>query len=320
MNSDWTTHLLPLRDGRRLEVLDHGTGRPLVLMSGTPGAAVPDAEFAELARRHGLRLLQPHRPGYGRSSPSPRRRVIDVVADLDQVLDHLGIDDVLCAGVSGGGPHALAAAAGVRRCRAAAVLVSPAPRDADDLDFYRGMGASNREEWQMAEQGEGALRPWLADAAAGLLAARGSFLGQFSDAVSEPDRAILAAEDGAMRHARLAKALERGIEGWLEDDLALTTPWGFAPEAVCRPVTFWTGAEDRFVSPDHSVWLSRRTPGADLHVYAGEGHLSLRAHHMDAVLTDLLDRAGRAGWPGSDTKPALACSSRTSAPSRRDLP
>jgi pimeloyl-ACP methyl ester carboxylesterase len=289
--------LLTLPDGRDVEVLESGSGeRALVFLWGTPGGAVPDPHFDEVAERYGLRVLQPNRPGYGQSSPQPGRRIVDLVADVQSVLEQLGIDEVVCMGGSGGGPHSLAMAAHLPQCRAAAVLVSPAPRDAEGLDFYDGMAASNQEEWRLADLGEAAVRPWLEKVVADQETTGGdNFAEQFADCIAPQDRAVLDGPGAALRTARFTKAVEHGIEGWLGDDIAMTTPWGFALESVRRPVAFWAGRADQFVSYRHSLWMAQRVPTADLHVLADEGHLSLRMHHMDAVMRDLV---GKAGWTG----------------------
>lgn len=292
--SDWAYRLVRLPDGRELEVLDHGTGdRVLVWLSGTPGAAVPDPEVADLAARHSLRVVQPLRPGYGRSTARPGRRVVDLVEDVGAALTALGIEDVVCAGGSGGAPHALALAARLPQCRAAAALVSPAPRDADGLDFYDGMAASNQEEWRLADQGPQAVRAWLEKAVAGALEHedRDAMLDQFEDCFSPPDLAVMTPGRAPLRAEVFAKAVERGIEGWFDDDVALVTPWGFDLEEISVPVAIWTGRQDRFLSAQHSVWLAARVPGADLHVLGAEGHLSLKANHFDAVVLDLLAKA-----------------------------
>jgi pimeloyl-ACP methyl ester carboxylesterase len=114
----------------------------------------------------------------------------------------------------------------------------------------------------------------------------------FDDCFSEPDKKAYANENGDMMRARFAKAVEHGIEGWVEDDIALTTDWGFRPEDVTKPVTCWTGKRDQFVSYKHTVWLAERVPTADLHVFADEGHLSLRQHHLPEMLDALFERAG----------------------------
>lgn len=296
--TDWRYDLVPVSDDRVLEVLVRGgdTGSRAVLwFTGTPGGAIPDEDLAAQADRYGLRLIQPLRPGYGQSSPRPGRRVVDFAEDVDRVLQHYGVAEAVTMGASGGGPHSLAMAAVLPQCRAASVLVTVAPREAEGLDFYDGMSLSNQEEWRLADQGPDAVRPWLEKAAADMHPEEGTdgILDLFDDSVSAVDRQAMASPAGANLSARFAKAIEAGIEGWFEDDIALTTPWGFAPESVTRPVTFWTGKQDYFVSYKHTVWLAERVPDADLHVFAGHGHLSLRPAHLTAIVDDLV---GRAGW------------------------
>ena len=100
-------------DGRDLEVLASGPAdaTPVVFHSGTPSGAVPNLPMAQAATANGLRLVTYGRPGYGRSTPLPGRTVADAVADTIAVLDHLGADEFVTMGHSGGGPHALACAA-----------------------------------------------------------------------------------------------------------------------------------------------------------------------------------------------------------------
>ena len=293
----WTYELVPRPDGRVMEVLACGEplARALLSFTGTPGGAVPDDELADIAEARGVRLLQPLRPGYGNSSPRPGRRVVDFAEDVDAVLQHFGVTEAVCMGGSGGGPHSLAMAAALPQCRAAMVFVTVAPREAEGLDFYDGMALSNQEEWRLADEGEAAVRPWLEKAAENLRPSdddQPGFDEVYDDCFSEPDKKAFAAESGDLMKARFATAVERGIEGWLGDDMALTTPWGFEPEAVTRPVSFWTGKQDWFVSYKHTVWLAERVPDGDLHVFADEGHMSLRLHHLPEMMDDLFRRAG----------------------------
>jgi pimeloyl-ACP methyl ester carboxylesterase len=292
--TDWTYHVIPLSDGRDCETLVSGPqSRALVWFTGTPGAAVPDDKFAEQCAEVGLQLVMPLRPGYGKSSPRPGRRIIDFAGDVDQVLKHLGIAEVICMGGSGGGPNALAMAKALPQCRAAGVLVSPAPRDAQGLDFYDGMAESNQRLWRLADAGEASIRPELETLRPALLEASDTetFIDAFDDSVAAVDREAMLAPDGPPMAASTHKALEAGIEGWLQDDIAMTTPWGFDLADITKPVSFWTGRMDQFVSWKHTVWMAERVPNADLHVLADEGHISLKARHFPRILRDSLDRA-----------------------------
>jgi pimeloyl-ACP methyl ester carboxylesterase len=230
----------------------------------------------------------------GQSSPRPGRRIIDFAEDVEQVLHHLGIPEVVCMGGSGGGPNALAMARALPHCRAAGVLVSPAPRDAEGLDFYDGMATSNQRLWRLADQGEAAIRPALEEQRTLLLDAPSieTFIGNFDDCVTAVDLGAMLDPDGPPMAASNRKALENGIEGWLQDDLAMTTPWGFELQDITTPVTFWTGRQDQFVSWRHTVWMAERVPSAHLHVRGDEGHISLKARHFPEILRDVLALAG----------------------------
>ncbi len=59
------------------------------------------------ARGHGIHVLAPERPGYGRSDYWRAETVIDWCAALLEIPDRSGVDRFSVLGVSGGGPYAL---------------------------------------------------------------------------------------------------------------------------------------------------------------------------------------------------------------------
>src|SRR3954466_14721074 len=104
---------LPLSDRRDLEARGCGPGGgPVVLVRhGTPGGSVQFRGMADEVHARGHRLVTWSRAGYGASTPRPGRSGADEVDDVRSLLDHLGADDCVVAGWSGGGPHALACGA-----------------------------------------------------------------------------------------------------------------------------------------------------------------------------------------------------------------
>src|SRR6185312_13022384 len=97
--------------------------------------------------------------GYGASTRLKGRNVADCAADIASVCDALDVERFCVWGISGGGPHALAAAALLPdRVIAAAVLASGAPYDAEGLDFFEGMGELNVDEFGKIFEGEAAQR------------------------------------------------------------------------------------------------------------------------------------------------------------------
>ncbi len=284
-----------LADGRTLEYLVAGDpdGFPLVLHHGTPGSAVPFPKASQAAAERGLALVLPSRAGYGASTADPGRTVASVASDTAALLDAWGRDEFLSLGWSGGGPHSLACAALLPgRCRAAASGAGVAPYETDgELDFMAGMGPENVEEFSAALAGRDALEPLLkreADKLTGVTAE------EIADAlgglVSPVDKAYATGDFAARTLASFTRACAQGIQGWADDDLAFTRPWGFDLGAMSTPVSVWQGGEDRMVPFAHGQWLARAVKGARVHLYDDEGHLSLWSK-MGAIFDDLRDLA-----------------------------
>jgi pimeloyl-ACP methyl ester carboxylesterase len=124
-----------------------------------------------------------------------------------------------------------------------------------------------------------------------------------------PGRAQLASTDWdpeqftAADHAALAgawswlaaiagQALEGGIEGMVDDDLAYVEPWGFDPGLLSPPVLLLQGGEDRIVPASHGAWLAHKISGAELWLRPGDGHISVLSS-AEATLDWLLEQARR---------------------------
>lgn len=283
---------IQLPDGRDLDVEVTGPdGGPVLLFHhGTPGAVTQMRSMQRSAHARGLRLATFSRPGYGSSSRQAGRRVVDVVADVTAVLDHLRADRCLVAGWSGGGPHALATGA-LLPDRVAGVLsiASVVPDGQSDIDLLAGMGEQNIEEFSLARQGEDVLRPYLEREAAELAQAdaQGLVTG-LSTLLPDVDRAVLTDEVGEDMVASFHEALRTGVDGWLDDDLAFTAPWGFELSAIQVPVFVWQGSDDLMVPFAHGQWLARHLPGATVHLEEDEGHLSIGVGSVDRMLDELI--------------------------------
>ena len=280
-----------LPDGRTLEYLIEGPpgGLPLVLHHGTPSGAVRYGPLFESALRHGLRLVEPSRPGYGGSSPHPGRRVADVAADTAALLDSLGAPHFVTVGWSGGGPHALACAALLPgRCVGAATIAGVAPYDAKGLDWLAGMGDENIAEFQAAAAGVQPLDKFLTGMAGDLSRVTADdVVAAFGDLLSEVDKRALTGGLADYLAESTRYAVSAGIAGWREDDLAFLADWGFPLADIRVPVAIWQGDQDRMVPPAHGHWLAHHVPGAEVHLSPDEGHLSLIAG-FDQIVDNLL--------------------------------
>jgi len=279
-------------DGRQLEYLVTGdpAGHPVLFHYGTPNCATEFSALTKLATDLGIQLISYSRPGYATSTEQPGRSVADAVADVEAVLDAIGVDEFRTIGWSGGGPHALACAALLpRRCRAAAVLAGVAPYTADGLDFLAGMGEENIEEFGAALAGRDRLDGFLSALLPHFTEVTGESVAEgLAGLLPEIDRRALTGEFADEMAATFRRAMSRGIAGWRDDDLAFVADWGFSVTDISVPVAIWQGGEDRMVPFAHGQWLAARVPGAQPHLFADEGHLSLISQ-VDTILADLLE-------------------------------
>ena len=283
-----------LPDGRRLDLRISGPagGFPLVFHHGTPGAAAPIRALERAAHARGLRLVTTSRPGYGDSTPQPGRSVVDVAADTAAVLEAIGADRCLTAGWSGGGPHALACGARLGAAVAVLVISGVAPYGVDGLDWTAGMGEENVVEFSAALHGEDQLRPYLLAERDQLKdATAADIVGSLETLLPDVDRAVLTGEFGEDLAANFHEAIRTGVEGWFEDDMAFTRPWGFGLEEISVPTMIWQGSADLMVPFAHGQWLASQLPGASAHLEEGEGHLSVGLGALDVMLDELVTAA-----------------------------
>jgi pimeloyl-ACP methyl ester carboxylesterase len=287
-------------DGRTLEVLTGGDpgGLPWLYHSGSPTAAVPFATFDDAATTLGLRLVTYSRPGYGGSTPyswvDGAPRVVDDVADAVTILDHLGVEEFVTLGWSGGGPRALACGALLPdRCLAVATLAGVAPKDGEGLDWFDGMAPENRAEYSAAERGREAYGDYLTEEFLPILQAEPDQLVEAMGGLLTPVDAAACTDDlGGYLARSLHRAGAQGVVGARDDGLVATRPWGFDLAAVKVPVAVWQGREDAMVPFAHGRWLAEHVPTAEAHLHDGEGHLSL-VLRVEEILGDLKRLAGR---------------------------
>jgi pimeloyl-ACP methyl ester carboxylesterase len=282
---------ITLTDGRELEVEVSGPdgGAVLLFHHGTPGGSEQMRTMARAVHARGMRLVTYSRAGYGASTRHAGRTVADVVPDTAAVLDELGAETCLMAGWSGGGPHALACGALLAdRVRGVLCIAGVAPYTADGLDFLAGMGEDNVEEFGAAVEGEEVLRPWLdAQRPEMLELTGGEVAAALGNLVPPVDVAVLTGEVADDLASEFRQALSVGVDGWLDDDLAFTRPWGFELADVAVPTYLWQGSEDLMVPFAHGRWLAERIPGVTVHLEQGEGHLSIGIGALDRMLDEL---------------------------------
>ncbi len=268
---------LRLSSGRRLGFAEFGpaSGRALVWFHGTPGARRQIApEARELARRRGVRIVSVDRPGVGESTPHAYGALVDCARDIEELCDALDVERFGVAGLSGGGPYALACAHEMpARVVAAAVLGGVAPAAGPDaaeggasslIRAFAPLMYHARQPVGGMLRGLVRLLEPLADDAVDL----------FARQMPPGDQRVF--QDAAIRRMfqeDLILGSRLHMQAVCLDVALFARPWGFALADIEVPVDLWYGDSDSIVPLRHGEHLTERIPGAKLRVRPGEGHL-----------------------------------------------
>ena len=281
-----TQHVeIPTADGRVLDVMHSGVGGGPVVVAqgGTPSGLAEWPRLTELCRQAGLGMVAYARPGYAASTRREGRTVASAAEDTRTVLEHLGVDAFVALGVSGGGPHALADAAGVAdRCAGAVLVASLAPFGEHGLDFFDGMADTNQMLFRTGLEDAGALAT-LAEGFGGMMASvdAATFKTMAPGTMPPADAAVmqtpLGDELADYLTAGMRSAFSHGVHGVTDDVLAFTRAWGFDVSALTCSVTVWHGTADESVPVGHGRWIVAQVPGAEGHFLDGQGHVSVLA-------------------------------------------
>ncbi len=287
--SDAETISLDLPDSRVLEVTVSGPpdGVPLVWHHGTPGCGRQFAYRQRETHARGLRYVTYTRAGAAGSTRHPGRSVGDVAGDIEAILDHLGAERCVVGGNSGGGPHALATGALLPDRVAAVLCVCGIKPYVGQPDFLDGMGEANVVEFNLALEGEDALRPFVMEDRAGIIDADPEgIIETLSSLLPEVDRGILRSDIGI----DVIKGLQGGVvevDAWIDDDLAFTRDWGFEVADLAVPTYVWQGTADLMVPFHHAEWLAANVPGVVPHLLDGEGHFSVLVGRFGTMVDEL---------------------------------
>ena len=262
---------------------------PVLSFHGGLSSRLDAAPAHAAALALGVRIVSPDRPGMGRSTFQPDRRLLDWPDDVAALTDALDIDRFAVMGWSCGGPYAAVCAANMRdRVTAVGLLSSAVPLEL--VGTTKGLSSDDRILLFLVR-----WAPWLASA-----------LLRISIADATEKRALPGdppqlsgrrpgrpGRTGLRRSTRWPSSRNRCVRE-RRDACRTTASSATLGDSTCgevtAPVHIWEGAEDHTGPPDYRELLLRHLPDARLSVVPGEGHLSLLQHQARGILADLTAR------------------------------
>jgi len=182
------------------------------------------------------------------------------------------VDRFCVAGVSGGGPFALACAAWLReRISRLALVSSVGPRGS--MEGPTRMLAPARLAFALARHAPRTLTVPLALFAWLIVMRPLTFIAQAARDLGGEDYRLL--QDDAVREMLtrdLSEAFRQGAGGMLTDLTLLASAWDIPFSDVRASCALWHGERDRLVPASASVHLARELPGSQLTLLPGAGH------------------------------------------------
>jgi pimeloyl-ACP methyl ester carboxylesterase len=254
-------------------------------MHGTPGCRLDRPSREGGLQEAEVRAITYDRPGYGASGRRRGRCVADCVGDVQAIADSLSLGEFAVVGSSGGGPHALAVAAGLpERVTRVQCHVGLAPYSAESLDWTAGMDPENVNEINWALAGEDRLFVELGREAAAAQARVAIDPASVLEGYDLPEVDLAVLRDPEVQRVTrdaMAEMFAHGASGWVDDDLSFVSAWGFDIGAITVPVEVQFGASDVLVPASHGYWLVNHLPSATAVVETGKGHMTHPDHEIE---------------------------------------
>jgi pimeloyl-ACP methyl ester carboxylesterase len=264
--------LVTVGGGRQLSYTDigHPKGPCIFFFHGAPTSRLQLVNLDEQFSAHGLRVVSPDRPGYGKSSPQPNRSITDWPADVVAVADALAIRRFIVAGHSSGGPYAVACAA-LLPDRVSTGLVIAGVTDMGWPPAWEDYIEAEIKLMRMSEEKE--LVAWCVEhfgaGGSGFLTAPGIEL-------PEPDNALFADGNAAAAlTSNAAEAFRQGVAGYAQDIFIQGRPWPFDPGSIAASMDVVHGEPDTLVPMAHSRHTAELVPGSRFRTLAGHGHFTI---------------------------------------------
>ncbi len=261
-------------NGLAVNLLEEGSGPPLVLVHGLPGTGYDWQNTSAALAARGFRALAYDRVGYGRSDPRPDPSEASVEANTVELLGLLAaldLRDATLVGWSYGGVLSILAAAEDASRIGRIVLVGtggPDSADAEPLDpgaFMRFLYSDPVLAWRARVPAVGrGLISAISDAA-------------FSSK-PQPDWWIPTVVANLSRHETLL--------AYRGEMFSISGDGGFPADQVARPTLLLHGDDDRLAPIAIAEYLSGVIPDATLKVYPGGSHM-LPVLQAEAVAEDI---------------------------------
>jgi len=283
---------ISLVDGRKLEYTEFGDpeGRPLIYFHGILHSREAFHPYSTYAEDHGIRIIAPERPGFGRSSPQATVSHSSYSKDIEQLANHLKLEKFHIYGDGDAGPVALACAnlLSHRVCRAAVTGCMPEPQ----FEYMEDMLPFDRKLHNMAKITPKAVLYPFSKIVLSALKKNNNYFDLMASDFYKTDKDILFSDE----HRKIFKHTMENLkispfntDGFIRDYYGRLTPWDFHVEKTETEVHVWHGKHDCFSTIKSAIAISEALPNCKTHFIESHGHY-LFISHIDEILESLFNK------------------------------
>lgn len=264
----------------------------MLAFHGTPGSRTMIRVIDREARAWRVRVIAPDRPGFGLSTFQRDRRLLDWPDDVEALADHLRLERFVAAGVSGGGPYALACGYKLAgRVTRVGVVSSMGP--VVESGLKAPLLHTPMASLVLLQHTPRLVRAVSASVAFGVRRFPDKVFDSLLMVSSRRDREVLGRPQ--VRAALLEafrEAFRSGVEGTAHEIVLFGREWGFDLREVQVPVHLWHGESDGQVPVQLARFMAQRLPRCQARFIPEAGHYWIFDHQTD-LLRALFPPAGR---------------------------
>jgi pimeloyl-ACP methyl ester carboxylesterase len=264
---------LTLSDGRSLayDIYGDPQGKPVFYFHGWPASRLSGKQIDKAAKKLGLKIISPDRPGYGYSTYKKGRTLLDWPDDVLELAKFLNLKKFSILGSSGGGPFTLACAYKI-------------PNFLDYVLLNSGLGPID-EYWRSTEKigikKNAYLIKWkLLPYFASLLIPFNKYfsknlISKLLISTSKQGNDVVQFNDIEFMKIHTETILEsfrQGIKGALLDLFIYSRDWGFSIKDIRKTLYLFHGDEDPQVPLWITQYIYKNVKNSKIEILKNEGH------------------------------------------------
>ncbi len=277
--------IIQLRNGNILGFAEYGLpdGEPVLYFTGGNSSRLEGQWFETAANIKNVRLIVPDRPGFGLSTFDPNRKLLDWPDVISELAGFLSLEMFSVFGLSGGGPHVLAALNKIpERIKKAAIVSGTAPDEMPNK--FEGMWPPVRLIFFTAKHLP-AVNRLLLKQMASFYSNSEQMLKRMKQALPKPDVELIEKNPEIIDiFAHSTKEAHRnGVLGDALEWQLYIKPWGFQLSDINKEIKLWYGLYDQQVPIAMGRYLASQLPNANLLEVENGGHFSTINNYIEDI-------------------------------------